>query len=130
MTEEVQKRLTRANVFLRQAVGHDAMSEAESVIDAGYYAMFHAAVAVLLVRTGVAPKTHSSVVGQFGAVVSQLGEAERRAGKTINRTLDDRLVSHYDPEPEDLQRRAARIKDEVSEFVAMCEALCRNEIAG
>lgn len=55
-------------------------------------------------------KPHSSVVGRFGTLVNDLGEAERLAGKTINRTFDDRLVSDYDPEPEDLQSRVARIK--------------------
>ena len=128
MTPEVQLRLSRAKVFLRQAINRDPLSEPESVIDAGYYAMFHAAVAVLIARTGTAPKTHSSVVGRFGALVNHLGEAERLAGKTINRTLDDRLVSHYDPEPEDLQRRAAMIKAEVPEFVELCERLCSSAL--
>ncbi len=70
-------------------MSHDPLSEPEIVIDAGYYAMYHGAVAVLIARTGTAPKTHSSVVGRFGALVNPLGEAARLAGKTINRALDD-----------------------------------------
>jgi len=58
LTGEVELRLARANAFLRQALAHDPLNEAESVIDAGYYAMFHAASAVLLALTESAPKTH------------------------------------------------------------------------
>ena len=125
MSNEVALRLRRAHVFLRQALGHDAATEAESAIDAGYYAMFHAASAVVIAKTGSAPKTHSGVVGQFGAIASRLGMPERQAGKAINRALDDRLVSHYDPDPDDLSRRAERIKAEVSDFVSICEMLCK-----
>jgi len=126
LTGEVELRLARANAFLRQALAHDPLSEAESVIDAGYYAMFHAASAVLLALTDSAPKTHSGVVGQFGMIVSRLGDVERQAGKSLNRALDDRLVSHYDPDPEDLSPRAARIRAEAPGFVSICERLCRS----
>jgi len=37
----------------------------EAIIYLSYYAMLHAAAAVLIERIGRAPKTHGAIIGQF-----------------------------------------------------------------
>ncbi len=60
-----------------------------------YYAMFHAARAVLLRATGSAPKKHSSVIAQFGLLVRNRPEALKRAARDLNKLEDSRIIADY-----------------------------------
>ena len=56
--ERAEEKLRAANLLLENNMFSEAISEA-------YYAMFHAAKALLALR-GIYPKTHAGVVSQFG----------------------------------------------------------------
>jgi uncharacterized protein (UPF0332 family) len=58
-----------------------------AIIHSSYYAMFHAARAVLFEATGNAPKRHDGVIQQFGLLVRDLDDALRVAGKAFTNSL-------------------------------------------
>lgn len=60
--ERAEEKLRSANLLFENKMFADAISEA-------YYAMFHAAKALLALK-GIYPKTHAGVVSQFGLLYS------------------------------------------------------------
>jgi uncharacterized protein (UPF0332 family) len=69
--------LPRRAVCLVQADGMSAEAAPESVIHLAYYAVFHAATAVLLRHRGRAGLTHTGLIGAFGRLDVGLGEHAR-----------------------------------------------------
>ena len=63
------------------------------VIVSSYFAMRHAAVAVLLQKDGKAPSAETEIIARFGVVVGQQG-AEH--GQAFNRVFDLRNAEDYD----------------------------------
>jgi uncharacterized protein (UPF0332 family) len=76
-----------------------------AVIHSGYYAMLHAARAVLFQAIGGVLKRHDRLIQQFGLLVRDLDDALRAAGKALNEIKDERTDADYDeaiaPLPED-----------------------------
>ncbi len=112
----------KATAHLLEAEAQDTDASPMAVIHSSYYAMFHAARAVLFKATGQAPKRHDATIQQFGLLVRDLDDPVRAAGRAFNRVKDDRTAADYDetvaPAPEDAReaREAAR------DFVAICGA--------
>ncbi|MEO5335906.1 MAG: HEPN domain-containing protein [Magnetospirillum sp. WYHS-4] len=121
MSRETALHMAKAREFLRQATSYDAGTMPEAAIHLAYYAMFHAAVAVLRRLGGKAPSKHASVVGQFGRIVADMGEPARSIGRSFNRALDVRLVSDYGTERQDLVAMARRILADAERFVVFCD---------
>ena len=66
-----------------------------AVIHSAYYAMFHAARAVLFRMTGTAPRKHGGVITAFGRLVRDDDEARRRCGRWLNAMKDGRTAADY-----------------------------------
>jgi uncharacterized protein (UPF0332 family) len=64
---------------LTEAAVQNAEASPMAVIHSSYYAMFHAARAVLFKATGNAPKRHDGAIQQFGLLVRDLDNALRAA---------------------------------------------------
>ena len=84
--------------------------------------MLHAASAVLLDRTGSAPKTHDATIGQFSLLVRGSEEAERLS-RRFNRAEDLRLVSDYDDDSVVQIAEIVDLRATAEEFVALCQRL-------
>jgi uncharacterized protein (UPF0332 family) len=91
MTPEAAKRYAKAVRFLEQANRHSPEEAPESTIHVSYYAMLHAAAAVLLDRTGEVPKSHSGVIGQFSCQIPHDDERGRSFGRAFNNAEQLRL---------------------------------------
>jgi uncharacterized protein (UPF0332 family) len=95
----------KAEAHLLEAVAQDADASPMAVIHSSYYAMFHAARAVLFQAAGRAPKRHDGVIQQFGLLVRGMDDALRAAGKAFNEIKDERTAADYDetivPSPEE-----------------------------
>lgn len=95
----------KAEAHLSEAAAQDADLSPMAVIHSSYYAMFHAARAVLFKAAGIAPKRHDGVIQQFGLLVRDLDDALRTAGRASNAIKDDRTAADYDetilPSPEE-----------------------------
>ena len=88
-----------------------------ALIHSSYYAMFHAARAVLFQAVGDAPKRHDRTIQQFGLLVRNLDDALRSAGKAFNEVKDEPTDADYD---ETLMPTRAAI-----DFLAVCGARYR-----
>ena len=87
--------LDKANEKLRvaqQLLHDDAYDDA---VSRAYYAVFHAAHAVLLTE-GVTATTHQGLVNLFGLHLVKTGKFERRFGKYLANLKDDRETSDYE----------------------------------
>jgi uncharacterized protein (UPF0332 family) len=93
-----------------------------AVIHSSYYAMFHAARAVLFKATGSAPKRHDGVIQRFGLLVRDLDQALRTASRAFNEVKDERTTADYDetivPEPEE----AREALQAAVQFLTVCGA--------
>ena len=91
-----------------------------AVSHSSYYAMFHAARAVLFKASGGAAKRHDGVTQQFGLLARTLDDRFRRAGKALNGLKDERPAVDYDetivPSPEEA-REALHV---AVGFLAVC----------
>lgn len=116
-------RLSKAKEFLRQAQGLDADHTPEPVIHLSYYAMFHAALAVLEARVAEPPTKHRGVIVQFARITRDMGEAQRGAARSLRVAYDRRLVADYDIEAPSLSVDAAETRDAAAVFLGVCEGL-------
>lgn len=83
-----EEKLEAAKVLLDQGLYNDAISR-------GYYAMFHAAKGILLIKD-LHPKKHSGVISMFGLHFVNKGHIEEIYGKTLTRGAEYRGSADYD----------------------------------
>lgn len=88
--------LKEARILFEQ---HDA-DVYRGIVTHSYYAMFHAAMA-LLWKLGFRPKKHKGTVQLFSQHVVQAGLAEEKYGDMLRDGLDDRLLADYHVYAED-----------------------------
>jgi uncharacterized protein (UPF0332 family) len=95
----------------------------EIIAHTAYYAMYHAAVAVFVVRGVPPPKTHGGLVARF----SQLDRDESLGAKAdvarLSRGLERRLIADYDAADILTLDHARRAREDAVAFVAFCERL-------
>lgn len=70
------------------------------VTHSSYYAMLHAAIALLIAERGFAPHKHASVIAQFGTLVKDRDADSRELGRSFNRAFDLRGLDDYDADNE------------------------------
>ena len=112
----------KAELSLEQANRMSPEDLPEPTIHAAYYAMLHAASAVLLDRTGSAPKTHSSTIGQFSQLIRG-DEHGQRLARQFNLAERLRLTADYDDRTRPTVEEAAEVRKIAGEFVAYCRSL-------
>ncbi len=127
MNDEADRRLAKARRLLDQIARLDAATLPEPVIHAAYYAMFHAATAVLVAREGAAPTTHSALIGRFSQLARGDGGAARDHGRALNRAFDLRLAADYGAEPAGLADVAPEVVRDAEAFVRFCARLCESK---
>lgn len=96
MTSEISQRLSKARRLVRVAKTYNPTKDAEGVAHHAYYAMYHAATAVLLYREGQYPKTHSALVSRFRLFAKDLSAASRDQGRALRQAYELRLLADYD----------------------------------
>jgi uncharacterized protein (UPF0332 family) len=112
----------KAEAHLREAVAQDVDASPMTVIHSAYYAMFHAARAVLFQATGNAPKRHDRTVQQFGLLVRDLDDALRAAGKALNEIKDERTAADYDETTVLSPEEARDALRAAADFLTVCGA--------
>ena len=91
VTGQIRKsedKLAAASSLLESRFYDDAISRA-------YYAMFHAASAVLQ-TDGISVESHSALKSMFGLHLVETGRIGRQYGKWLSRLKDDRENGDYD----------------------------------
>jgi uncharacterized protein (UPF0332 family) len=122
VTPRAATRLAKAEAFLVQLGEVSVEAAPAAAIHLAYYAMLHAATAVLLETTGDAPKTHTGTIGQFSRIVSNAEEG-RRFGRTLSRAEQLRLVSDYDDQASPTATDASDLGRSAIDFVHYCRSL-------
>jgi len=107
--EKAVKRLRVAEKLVRDGEYEDAVSRA-------YYAMYHAAKAVLA-NINVFPKTHEGVVTEFGRKLVLTGTFPRELGKTLAAAKSARETYEYSVTATIEQAEAEAILSNAQTFV-------------
>jgi len=123
MTESHGEHLEKAGRLLRQARIFSVADAPESVVHLSYYAMFHAATAVLLKHRGKAALTHAGLIETFGQFVKNHGETARQHGRALNRAKDLRLLADYGIAYQDLVEASTKIREEACAFAEFCKSV-------
>ena len=124
MIPEIEEHFQSADEFLRES-GHLLRGGFyRGAVGRAYYAMFHAAKAILLSR-GIERSSHHAVLSAFGEHIVKPGLLERRFHSYITKSFARRNECDYlsftvadDLEVEEILNRA-------KEFVDACKKLCK-----
>lgn len=127
MTTEVSQRLAKARRLVRVARTYDPTKDAEGVAHHAYYAMYHAAVAVLLFREGDYPKTHSALVSRFGLFVKDQSRTARDQGRALRQAYELRLLADYDAGAKGLADRATASLAAAASFIKFEQSLIKRQ---
>ena len=123
MKEEVAIHLESANECITQAELLCAASHPGAAIGRSYYAMFHAATAVLLHR-GVERHSHQGIIAAFAQIFVKTGLVEARFHRYLRKAFDLRQESDYQPAVRMADEQAREVLGWAKEFVAACKKLC------
>ena len=123
MTPHAASRFEKANRFLAQLAHVSPDLAPEASIHLAYYAMVHAAAAVLLDRTGNAPKTHSALIGQFSKLILDDAQHGRKFGRSFNQAEKLRYLADYEDKSTPTVAEAAELRTLAIDFVAYCRSL-------
>ena len=122
MNEEVRLHLARADECIKDAELLLAAHRTSAAVGRSYYAMFHAATAVLLKRD--IKHSHQGLISAFGQFIVKPGQIEPRFHKYITEAFDLRQESDYQPLVEVTAQQAGKVLDRAKEFVEICRKLC------
>lgn len=106
-----------ACAHLREAVTINVEAAPAAAIHSAYYAMFRAALAVIVRRDGPdTTKTHRGVHARYGLLVmpSEAGRGQARALKSAAR---ERMAGDYGDEPRPTPENAAIIVERAQDFL-------------
>lgn len=117
--DKAREKLEAAETLLKENFIDDAISRA-------YYAIFHAASAVLLAE-GITVETHSALKTMFGLHFVKSGKIDKKYAKYLDKLKDERENGDYDIFTTFEKNDAEEATKEAEEFVeAMKEFLTKN----
>ena len=125
MTPEAEDALVRANENLGEARMIAALPLARAAARSAYYAMFHAAEALIFERTGRAAKTHSGVRSEFARLTKDVPGLDRDLPKVLARGYEHKEFADYGTDRTRVvtDRTAAETIAEAARFVERVTAL-------
>ena len=123
MNEEVRLHLERADDCVKDAELLLSAGRNFAAVGRGYYAMFHAATAALLLK-GIKRYSHQGIISSFGREFIKTGQVEPRFHKDFTEAFDLRQESDYEPVVEITQGQANKVVERAKEFVEVCRSLC------
>lgn len=123
MNEEVRLHLERADDCIKDAELLLSAHRYSAAVGRGYYAMFHAATAVLLKRD-IKRHSHQGLISAFGQFMVKTGKVDPRFHKYISEAFDLRQESDYQPLVEIKEQQASKVLERAREFVEVCRKLC------
>jgi uncharacterized protein (UPF0332 family) len=125
MMDERSQHMQRAARLLESVETRAASDDPGAVVSTAYYAMFHAACAVLLHKGERLPKTHSSPIGRFGLAVRELGSDGREAGAALHTAFNRRFTADYTVAVQLGREDALKARNDAHAFISYCRKLQR-----
>ncbi len=96
MKESARLSIVKSLVKLRDAENVDADLAPGAVVHSAYYAMLHAAHALILEKTELQVHKHGSIIGEFGRLLKERDESVKEHGRALNRGQALRDADDYD----------------------------------
>ncbi len=125
MKGETATHLARAERLLTVARDNLTMGHYSDSINRSYYAMFHAAKAVLQ-ELGIERSSHQGLWAAFGQFVARPGLMESRHHQAALEAFQSRNRSDYFADPGDTCQDSEEELDAAREFVAACRTFLEN----
>jgi hypothetical protein len=122
MSSEIQLHMSRSSELLIVARENLVNHHPADAISRAYYAMFHAATAVLL-KLGIERSSHKGVISAFGESVVKAGMLDIRYHEYIRAAFESRNESDYLPCPEETPEDARITLEQAGDFVAVCKKI-------
>ena len=107
--ERAEEKLRSANLLFENNMFADAISEA-------YYVMFHAAKALLALKS-IYPRAHAGVVSQFGLQFVNEGLIEELYAKSLAKAQTMREKADYDVYYEPSKEEAESVIEDAEKFL-------------
>jgi uncharacterized protein (UPF0332 family) len=123
VNEEIRLHLERAGDCVKDAELLLSAHRHSAAVGRAYYAMFHAATAVLLKRD-IKRHSHQGIISAFGQFLVKPGNVEPKFHKYIAEAFDLRQESDYQPLVEITEQQANKVFERAREFVEVCRNLC------
>jgi uncharacterized protein (UPF0332 family) len=124
VNEEIRLHLERADDCIKDAELLLSAHRYSAAVGRDYYAMFHAATAVLLKRD-IKRHSHQGLISAFGQFIVKTGQVDPRFHKYIAEAFDLRQESDYQPLVEITEQQANKVLERAREFVEICRNLCK-----
>jgi uncharacterized protein (UPF0332 family) len=96
VNEEIRLHLERADDCIKDAKLLLSSHRYSAAVGRNYYAMFHAATAVLLKRD-IKRHSHRGLISAFGQFIVKTGQVDPRFHKYISEAFDLRQENDYQP---------------------------------
>lgn len=108
------ERLTAAEFLMEKGLFSDTVNRA-------YYAMFHAANAILLTRS-IIVKTHTGLITQFGQAFILTGEIDKEYGRMLANAEELREKADYSVNSDITKEQAEYVLHDAGSFLKMVKS--------
>jgi len=122
MTEEAQLHFERAAECMEDAQILLDNERLAAAVARAYYAMFHAATAVLSVK-GIKRSSHRGILSAFGEYLVKPGLLEKRLHQSLREAFELRQQTDYEPIVDINSQQARETLEQAVQFVDACKKL-------
>lgn len=123
MNQEIQQRFEKASECIEDAQLLWNSKRFAATVNRAYYAMFHAAAAVLLTKN-VSRSSHSGIISAFGEFFATTGLIDTVYHKYLREAFDLRQESDYEAGIEISEVEAEKLLNRAMDFVDACRKIC------
>lgn len=123
MKQDVQRHIESAEVFPQESEYLLSGGFFRGTVGRAYYAMFHAATAVLL-HKGIERSSHGGIISAFGQFITKPGLADPKFHGSLVEAFTLRNDCDYLAPFEAEEPQARRTLNRAREFVDACTQLC------
>jgi len=123
LSAEAKQHLQRALRLLAMVKVRAEIELLEVIAHTAYYAMHHAATAVLVTYSVAIPKTHSGLVTRLSLLDREKSLGAKTEVALLSRALDRRLIADYQAVDMLTVEHAKSARDDAVIFVSFCERL-------
>lgn len=124
MRPDVQRHIESEEALLQESQCLLSGRFFRGTVGRAYYAMFHAATAVLLSR-GIERSSHGGIISAFGRLIAKPGLVDPKSHRYLVEAFTLRNDCDYLAPFEAEESQARATLDRAREFVDICRQLCR-----
>lgn len=123
MTEETQQHFRKAADCVEDSQILLDNDRPAAAVTRAYYAMFHAATAVLIARD-IKRSSHRGILSAFGEYLVKPGLIKKSLHQSLLEAFELRQQTDYEPITNVDNQQAREILDKAIDFVDVCRKLC------